>query len=91
MKFKELPFDLWQILTAFNCSLQKAHIPNAPLEIKTDDTDDSQFLHHLAIACHALSDCVKDCNDLKRNIDEHDFSVEQKATELFDRYVHLKE
>lgn len=49
-----------------------------------DDTDESQFLHHLAIACHALSDCVKDCNDLKRNIDEHGFSVEQKATELFD-------
>jgi len=63
---------------------KKAHIPNAPLEIKMDDTDESQFLHHLAIACHALSDCVKDCNDLKRNIDEHGFSVEQKATELFD-------
>ncbi|AQK68540.1 hypothetical protein ZEAMMB73_Zm00001d015272 [Zea mays] len=69
---------------------KKAHIPNAPLEIKTDDTDDSQFLHHLAIACHALSDCVKDCNDLKRNIDEHDFSVEQKATELFDVMSTLK-
>jgi golgin subfamily B member 1 len=60
------------------------------LEIKTDDTDVSQFLHQLAIACHALSNCVKDCNDLKRNIDEHDFSVEQKATELFDVMSTLK-
>ena len=47
-----------------------------------DDTDGSQILHHLAIACHAVSDCVKDCSDLKRNIDEHGFSIDQKATEL---------
>ena len=47
-----------------------------------DDTDGSQILHHLAIACHAVSDCAKDCNDLKRNIDEHGFSIDQKATEL---------
>jgi chromosome segregation ATPase len=47
-----------------------------------DDSDGSQTLHHLAIACHAVSDCVKDCNDLKRNIDEHGFSIDQKATEL---------
>ncbi|WVZ77910.1 hypothetical protein U9M48_025707 [Paspalum notatum var. saurae] len=63
---------------------KKAYIPSAALEIKMDDTDERQILHHLAIACQALSDCVKDCNDLKRSIDEHGFSVEQKATELFD-------
>jgi chromosome segregation ATPase len=73
-----------------NCSLQKAHIPNAPLEIKMDDTDERQVLHHLAIACRALSECVKDCNDLKRSIDEHGFSVEQKATELFDVMSNLQ-
>ena len=73
-----------------NCSLQKAHIPNAPLEIKMDDTDERHILHHLAIACHALSDCVKDCNDIKRSIDEHGFSVEQKATELLDVMSNLQ-
>lgn len=73
-----------------NSSLQKAHIPSAPLEIKMDDTDERQILHHLAIACHTLSDCVKDCNDLKRSIDEHGFSVEQKATELFDVMSNLQ-
>ena len=73
-----------------NCSLQKAHIPNAPLEIKMDDSDERQILHHLALACHALSDCVKDCNDIKRSIDEHGFSVEQKATELFDVMSNLQ-
>nr|CAB3445591.1 unnamed protein product [Digitaria exilis] len=69
---------------------KKAHIPSAPLEIKMDDTDERQILHHLAIACHTLSDCVKDCNDLKRSIDEHGFSVEQKATELFDVMSNLQ-
>ncbi|KAK8461720.1 hypothetical protein SEVIR_1G087300v4 [Setaria viridis] len=69
---------------------KKAHIPNAPLEIKMDDTDERQILHHLAIACRALSECVKDCNDLKRSIDEHGFSVEQKATELFDVMSNLQ-
>ncbi|XP_039788199.1 golgin subfamily A member 4-like isoform X2 [Panicum virgatum] len=68
----------------------KAHIPNAPLEIKMDDTDERHILHHLAIACHALSDCVKDCNDIKRSIDEHGFSVEQKATELLDVMSNLQ-
>ncbi|GJM90201.1 hypothetical protein PR202_ga06459 [Eleusine coracana subsp. coracana] len=68
----------------------KAHIPNAPLEIKMADTDERQILHHLAIACHVLSDCLKDCNDLKRSIDEHGFSVEQKATELFDVMSNLQ-
>ncbi|GJN18998.1 hypothetical protein PR202_gb06225 [Eleusine coracana subsp. coracana] len=69
---------------------KKAHIPNAPLEIKMADTDERQILHHLAIACHVLSDCLKDCNDLKRSIDEHGFSVEQKATELFDVMSNLQ-
>ncbi|KAL6629826.1 hypothetical protein ACP70R_029591 [Stipagrostis hirtigluma subsp. patula] len=69
---------------------KKAHIPNAPLELKMDDPDERQILHHLAITCHALSDCVKDCNDLKRSIDEHGFSVEQKATELFDVMSNLQ-
>ncbi|KAL6888663.1 hypothetical protein ACP4OV_009689 [Aristida adscensionis] len=69
---------------------KKAHIPNTPLELKMDDTDERQILHHLAITCHALSDCVKDCNDLKRSIDEHGFSVEQKATELFDVMSNLQ-
>ncbi|XP_062224074.1 COP1-interactive protein 1 isoform X2 [Phragmites australis] len=73
-----------------NSMNSKAHIPNAPLEIKMDDTDERQLLHHLAIACHALSDCVNDCNDLKRSIDEHGFSVEQKATELFDVMSNLQ-
>lgn len=73
-----------------NFSLQKAHIPSAPFEIKVDDTDERHILHHLAIACHTLSDCVKDCNDLKRSIDEHGFSVEQKATELFDVMSNLQ-
>ncbi|KAJ1277891.1 hypothetical protein BS78_04G037400 [Paspalum vaginatum] len=63
---------------------KKVYIPSAALDIKMEDTDERQILHHLAIACQALSDCVKDCNDLKRSIDEHGFSVEQKATELFD-------
>ncbi|KAG2655990.1 nuclear mitotic apparatus protein 1-like [Panicum virgatum] len=69
---------------------KKAHIPNAPLEIKMNDSDERQILHHLALACHALSDCVKDCNDIKRSIDEHGFSVEQKATELFDVMSNLQ-
>ncbi|CAL5024033.1 unnamed protein product [Urochloa decumbens] len=69
---------------------KKAHIPNASLEMKVDDIDERQILHHLAIACHALSDCVKDCNDLKRSIDEHGFSVEQKATELFNVMSNLQ-
>ncbi|KAI4963679.1 hypothetical protein ZWY2020_011208 [Hordeum vulgare] len=38
------------------------------LEFTVNDTDGTQILHHLAIACHAVSDCVKDCNDLKWNI-----------------------
>ncbi|KAM0891940.1 hypothetical protein ACQ4PT_026100 [Festuca glaucescens] len=63
-------------------SSKKALIPNTPLEFTVDDSDGSQTLHHLAIACHAISDCVKDCNDHKRNIDEHGFSIDQKATEL---------
>jgi chromosome segregation ATPase len=62
--------------------LQKTLVPNAQLEFTVDDTDGSQVLHNLAIACHAVSDCVKDCNDIKRNIDEHGFSIVQKATEL---------
>lgn len=69
-------------LLSTSISSKKALIPNAPLEFTVDDTDGSQLLHHLAIACHAVSDCVKDCNDLKRNIDEHGFSIDQKATEL---------
>jgi golgin subfamily B member 1 len=73
-----------------NYSLQKAHIPNAPWEIKMTDADERQFLHHLATACNALSDCIKDCNDLKRSIDEHGFSVEQKASELFDVMSNLQ-
>ncbi|KQJ93309.1 golgin subfamily A member 4 [Brachypodium distachyon] len=71
-------------------SSKKAHIPNSPLEFTVDDTHESQLLHHLAITCHAVSDCVKDCNDLKRNIDEHGFSVDQKATELFDVMSNLQ-
>jgi len=55
-----------------------------------DDSDERKILHHLALACHALSDCVKDCNDIKRSIDEHGFSVEQKATELFDVMSNLQ-
>uniref|UniRef100_A0ACD5Z229 Uncharacterized protein n=1 Tax=Avena sativa TaxID=4498 RepID=A0ACD5Z229_AVESA len=69
-------------LLSTSISSKKALIPNAPLEFTVDDTDGTQILHHLAIACHAVSDCVKDCNDLKRNIDEHGFSIDQKATEL---------
>ncbi|KAL6600419.1 hypothetical protein ACP70R_045219 [Stipagrostis hirtigluma subsp. patula] len=69
---------------------KNARIPNAPLELKMDDLDESQILHHLAITCHALSDCVKDCNDLKRSMDEHAFLVEQKATELFDVMSNLQ-
>ncbi|CAM0946888.1 unnamed protein product [Alopecurus aequalis] len=69
-------------LLSTSMSSKKALVPSAPLEFTADDTDGSQILHHLAIACHAVSDCVKDCNDLKRNIDEHGFSVDQKATEL---------
>ncbi|TVU19216.1 hypothetical protein EJB05_35354, partial [Eragrostis curvula] len=62
--------------------IKKAHIPNAPLEIKVAHTD-------LAVA-YTLSDCIKDCNDIKRSIDEHGFSVEQKATELFDVMSNLQ-
>ncbi|XP_047078738.1 centromere protein F [Lolium rigidum] len=69
-------------LLSTSINSKKALIPNTPLEFTVDDSDGSQTLHHLAIACHAVSDCVKDCNDLKRNIDEHGFSIDQKATEL---------
>jgi hypothetical protein len=29
----------------------------------------------LLVACHAVSDCVNDCNDLRKNIDEHVFFI----------------
>ncbi|KAM3240006.1 hypothetical protein ACQJBY_053596 [Aegilops geniculata] len=77
----DIPITSNGMLTS-SISYKNTHIPNAPLEFTVNDTDGTQMLHHLAIACHAVSDCVKDCNDLKRNIDEHGFSIDQKAREL---------
>ncbi|KAL5213073.1 hypothetical protein ABZP36_023920 [Zizania latifolia] len=77
-------------LLSDSISSEKPHIPNVPLEIMMDNADETQILHHLAIACHAVADCVKDCNDLKRRIHEHGFSVDQKAAELFDVMSNLQ-
>ncbi|KAM3295515.1 hypothetical protein ACQJBY_038041 [Aegilops geniculata] len=77
----DIPITSNGMLTS-SISYKNTHIPNALLEFTVNDTDGTQMLHHLAIACHAVSDCVKDCNDLKRNIDEHGFSIDQKAREL---------
>uniref|UniRef100_A0A0E0JVI3 Uncharacterized protein n=1 Tax=Oryza punctata TaxID=4537 RepID=A0A0E0JVI3_ORYPU len=71
-------------------SSKMAHIPNVPLEITLDNADETQILHHLATACHAVADCVKDCNDLKSRIHEHGFSVDQKAADLFNVMSNLQ-
>ncbi|KAF0925146.1 hypothetical protein E2562_015420 [Oryza meyeriana var. granulata] len=77
-------------LLSNSTSSKKAHIPNVPLEITLDNADETQILHHLATACHAVADCVNDCNDLRRRIHEHGFSVDQKAAELFDVMSNLQ-
>nr|BAJ91873.1 predicted protein [Hordeum vulgare subsp. vulgare] len=85
----DIPITSNGMLTS-SISSKNTHIPHAPLEFTVNDTDGTQILHHLAIACHAVSDCVKDCNDLKWNIDEHGFSIDQKATELSEVMFNLQ-
>ncbi|KAG8069753.1 hypothetical protein GUJ93_ZPchr0006g44939 [Zizania palustris] len=77
-------------LLSDSISNEKPHIPNVQLEITMDNADETQILYHFAIACHAVADCLKDCNDLKRMIHEHGFSVDQKAAELFDVMSNLQ-
>uniref|UniRef100_A0A0E0G173 Uncharacterized protein n=1 Tax=Oryza nivara TaxID=4536 RepID=A0A0E0G173_ORYNI len=71
-------------------SSKMAHIPNVPLKITLDNADETQILHHLATACHAVADCVNDCNDLKSRIHEHGFSVDRKAADLFNVMSNLQ-
>ncbi|XP_015689253.1 nucleoporin nup211 [Oryza brachyantha] len=82
MSMVEIPITSNHLLSN-SISSKKAHSPNVPLEVTLDNADETQILHHLATSCHAVADCVKDCNDLKRRIHEHGFSVDLKAAELF--------
>ncbi|EEC72485.1 hypothetical protein OsI_05851 [Oryza sativa Indica Group] len=77
-------------ISSKTCSSQMAHIPNVPLKITLDNADETQILHHLATACHAVADCVNDCNDLKSRIHEHGFSVDRKAADLFNVMSNLQ-
>ncbi|XP_026663084.2 golgin subfamily A member 4-like [Phoenix dactylifera] len=44
--------------------------------------DDSSIAEHLAITGHSVCECLRQCDELKRNIHKYSSSVDQQATHL---------
>ncbi|KAG1331963.1 centromere-associated protein E [Cocos nucifera] len=61
----------------------KFHAINALSDPRMQEQlDDSSIAEHLAITGHSVFECLRQCDELKRNIHKHSLSVDQQATLL---------